>query len=412
MDASSTTPNNTPAKEEPEKYIRTFASDMDTLKKGGTPDLAPLHAATVSAGPVSPPPVQSTPTPVQSPTPPPAPPVFFHPPAKGEAKVAAPVVAAEPKNSPLQTYSADFSERVKKTHSSTATILAAEQDRTQRPFQPIPQASSGPNPFYLIGGIVLLIASIGGGSYVAYVHYWAPAAPAVAPTISAPIFFDEREEVSGAGEALLRAVQGSTGRPPLAGTVRLLHITGATSTAATIFSLLPLSAPDSLLRNLNVSGNMAGVITTGGTASPFFILSISSYSAFFSGMLAWEPLMPDYFRELFPPLSSSPPTPITSATTTTASSSPQATTTAEKIPKTVAKQKVPTSAATTTPQTPKATAGFFDVTVANRDVRVYRDTLGRDVFLYGFWDQSTLVIARNTAAFTEIVTRLSTSYTQ
>ena len=59
MDASST-PSATPGKE-PEKYIRTFAGDMDMVKKGGTPDFAPLGAVSPpkpTAPPIAPKPVQ------------------------------------------------------------------------------------------------------------------------------------------------------------------------------------------------------------------------------------------------------------------------------------------------------------------------------------------------------------------
>jgi hypothetical protein len=122
---------------------------------------------------------------------------------------------------------------------------------------------------------------------------------------------------------------------------------------------------------------MAGVVNAGGSQSPFFILSVLSYSNTFSGMLAWEKTMPRSLVRLFPPY------PVASGSTAS-TSSPQATT----------------------------VAGFSDATIANHDVRVYRDEAGRSVFLYGYWNQMTLVIARDTAAFVEILKRLATSRAQ
>ena len=52
---------------------------------------------------------------------------------------------------------------------------------------------------------------------------------------------------------------------------------------------------------------------------------------------------------------------------------------------------------------------FFDEVVANHDVRIYRDAEGRSILLYGYWNQTTLVIARDPSAFAEILGRLATS---
>ncbi len=360
MDAPSTQADAATAKDQPEKYIRTFAGDIDAVKKGGTPDLALLS-------PVPTPPVAQTRAVPQ------VPPTIVPP---------LPVTVEVPKNPPLETYENDFSQRVEATHASTATILAAEQDKTRVP----PAVLKEPphiSLLYSIAGTVLLIASIVGG-YVAYRHYTTPAPVTSVPSVSTPIFVDEREEISGTGSVLLQAIMGSVNRPFPVGTVRLLFVASTTSTI-NIFSLLPVSAPDVLLRNMNTTGSMAGVINIGGVQSPFFVLSVSSYSNIFYGMLSWEPLMPGHLAEFFP--SSSTATP---ATTTPATTTP----------------------ATTTPAMPAFVAGFYDTTIANHDVRVYRDASGRDILLYGFWNQATLIIARDAAAFTEIASRLGTARPQ
>jgi hypothetical protein len=51
---------------------------------------------------------------------------------------------------------------------------------------------------------------------------------------------------------------------------------------------------------------------------------------------------------------------------------------------------------------------FVDEVIANHDARVYSDA-GGEVIVYGYWNQNTLVLARDTAAFTEIMSRLATS---
>jgi hypothetical protein len=127
---------------------------------------------------------------------------------------------------------------------------------------------------------------------------------------------------------------------------------------------------------------MAGIVNAGGAETPFFILSVSSYSNTFAGMLSWETVMPRDLAVLFP----AHPTVVAAATS---------------------------SPATSTPQTvPLPAAAFKDEVVSNHDVRIYRDPAGRSVLVYGYWNQSTLILARDPAAFAEIAERLATSRTQ
>jgi hypothetical protein len=68
-----------------------------------------------------------------------------------------------------------------------------------------------------------------------------------------------------------------------------------------------------------------------------------------------------------------------------------------------------TSAPSVTPivAPPPPDQGFIDLVVANHDTRVYRDGTGRSILVYGYWDQTKLVIARDEAAFTAILERLA-----
>lgn len=366
----------------PEKYIRTFAGDMEILKKGGTPDLAPLGSP-----------------PADEPSPQPDP-LKVSVPSLAQAVTPAPsvVVPKPPQVSPLKTYSGDFTDRIKETNASTATVLAAEQDSGAQVPRRALLESPGSNLLYIIASVILVIAGIG-GIYAAYIHYRSlPEPVVVAPTIPAPIFVDEREEVSGTGSALIYAMKESVNRPLASGTVRLLYMASSTNPSSVFAALAALSAPDILLRNIHASGSMAGVIQAGGNQSPFFILSVASYSETFAGLLAWEPVLLLYLADLFPPY----PAP-------QASVAPVSTTTAATTTKKAAQNAASSTTSLQVVAPPAPAAQFFDTTVANHDARIYRDASGRPVLVYGYWNHTTLVIARDAATFTEILARLATA---
>ncbi|MFA6278630.1 MAG: hypothetical protein WCS97_02370 [Candidatus Paceibacterota bacterium] len=418
----------------PKKYIRTLAGDMEILKKGGTPDLSLLTE------PLAPPkmvvPTAAPPTPIEIPIPLPpteeptpsvnlgpipefqvnkpaiqpvtpfsipeietplVPPLPLPQPPIPQIPVPAPVPEPTPSQlwqeaMPLETYASDFSDRIKNMNASTSTVLAAEQDAAPHVPQPTIQKSSH-STLYSIAGVLLLIAGIG-GVYVAYTRNLEVTPPAIStPVASAPIFVDEQEQVAGTGIALLQAIEQSMDKQLASGSIRFLYLADATTTGSSIFSALQLPAPNVLLRNVSSVDGMAGIINVAGKQNPFFILSVASYSDTFSGMLSWESVMPRDLAQLFRPYPA--PTPITMATSTATVAS----TTAQKI-------------ATTTTSAPVFKSGFRDEVVNNHDTRVYRDTSGRSVLLYGYWNQKTLVIARDPAAFIEILDRLASARAQ
>lgn len=379
--------------EEPIKYIRTFAGDAAALKKGGMPDMVPFDGDAAVSIPVPPHPesfskpvrsdsfqssnkVHKDPSlnarpqekkPIVQPIPPP-PPIITHP-----------VVPSEALPSPIETYASDFSDRISEEHASPLTVLAAEQDSRTGNISSFPKKEvSRGSVWYAIISIGLLL--IGSATvYIAYSRYSKARAPVfLASPVSAPIFVDERQQISGTGAVLEQAIEQSVASPLASGTVRMFYSTDATTTSNNIFLDLQLPAPGILLRNIVATGGMAGVVHAGSTQSPFFILSVTSYTDTFAGMLSWESSMPSDLSGLFPAYSRS-----------TATSS--------------------TPSATTTSQISNISNQFVDKVVANHNVREYLDTSGRMVLLYGYWNQSTLIITRNVEAFTEIVSRLATS---
>jgi hypothetical protein len=401
---------------QPEKYGRTLARDIEILKEGGIPDLAPLAQSAPKERPATPPPVEGPPSPphAHTLTPPLVTPIEPHYSSK-ERLVAASHIAptppmpvsttesppslprartpAPPLVSPIKTYSGDFLEMVKETHASTATVLAAEQDKKQKWVPQEAPKKSRSNLLYVIAGAVLLIAG-GTGAYVAYTRYLSAVVPIV-PTFGAraPIFVDEREQLIGSGATLFRAVETSLARPPTPNAVRLLY----NNTDTNIFSTLLAGAPDIVLRNTNADDSMVGIVNAAGSTSVFFILSVSSYSNTFSGMLFWEKSIP---RDLAALWGAYP-----SLTGATVSTSPAGS------GKAGSGQATASSTSSGQATTTRAT-GFRDEVIANHDARVYRDSAGRSILLYGYWNQATLVIARDPIAFAEILQRLATSRAQ
>lgn len=415
MDTTKPTEGTAP-NEQPKKYIRTFAGDMAAVEKGIVPNLAPLEepksspaerlveaSPLVPATEIPPPaapmetpafrpdnlPPPHVPVPLQEPEiemetihiPPPPPPPLPQPPPKPQPEVIVSPIKAPETPVPLETYAGDFSDKVKETHASTATVLAAEQDAAQKAPEPMPESVRA-NILYLSLGAVLIIAS-SVGVYLAYARYQTSIAPIILePTVFTPIFVDEREQISGSGILLQKAIEQSVNQTLADDAVRLLYTTEATTTENNIFLALAPPAPNILLRNINSSSSMAGIINTSGTPSPFFILSVTSYGETFSGMLSWEKQMPRDLGAFFPAFRE----PTLSVSTTTV-----------------------TSVATST--VPMFIPGFRDEVVSDHDTRIYRDGKGRSILLYGYWNQTTLVIARDPASFTEILRRLAISRT-
>ncbi|MCX6786385.1 MAG: hypothetical protein NTU85_01000 [Candidatus Kaiserbacteria bacterium] len=413
---------------QPKKYIRTFAGDMEMLKKGGMPDLVPLSESKppptpperlIEASPVTPLPtggpipssneghVSASPLSVPLSRDEPLSPPLPEP--EEEKPIPLPPKVADGE-SPIKTYESDFSDRMKEEHASPVTVLAAEQDALPEKIEtPESVRHSRSNMLYTIAGAVLIVAG-GVGVYITYTKHLAAIAPVIfTPAVSAPIAVDDRQEISGVGTALIQAIEQSVNRLIASGSIRFLYMTSGDN----VFSALQTPAPDVLIRNLKTDGSMAGVVNVGGNPSntlgtgqsPFFILSVASYGETFSGMLSWESSMPRDLTELFPPYV----VPIVSTTT----SSAVATTTATTTPKVKTKATTATTTqkvASTT--TPTAIASFRDEVIGNHDVRIYRDAAGRSVLLYGYWNQATLIIARTPSAFTEILNRLANAKAQ
>ncbi len=408
-----------PAPKKAERYIRTFAGDMAVTQQGGEPDLVPYEKhqeAVASLKPITPPAPVAEPLAPSAPVPPPPPEMTWNEQLReaAKARVEARIVEDEAAGihrsterpraivtedmvSPLRTYADDFTDRVASEGASRVSILAAEQDAGSHSVAEEEPEMSPLKKRLSIGAGVLLLVVGGSGVYYAYTKYVAAHLPVPIISLSrAPIYYDEEEELSGEGSVLLNAIATAVGHPLGAKKVRLITSTSATTTRQGLFVALGLGAPSVLVRNIVGSESMLGVVNAGAGTSPFFILEVASYNETFAGMLAWEPRMQRDLATLYP-LPIVPvvlPELITGTSTATSTKLGAATTSSSTSP---------------APTAPTQTPGFRDEVVANYDVRVYRDSFGAVVLLYGYTDQRTLVIAKDVPAFTEIVTRLAAS---
>ena len=440
----------------PQKYIRTFAGDVAVVQKGGMPDLAPLTPSTAPASPepvapvapiaapspswdekvreetlarlrakvaekeaLQPPPIRVEVAPPPVPTPPPSvveqtapevvevspPPIPVPPPVIERPPQAVEEVAPLETPSPIHTYSGDFSDELKEKHASTATVLAAEQDAAPLVVEQEPRESGLRKAVFLSMGAVLIIGG-GAGAYYAYTIYANANLPIIiAPVITAPIAVDEKEEVTGEGVTLMQVVSRSTGKALSVGSVRQLYSTNATTTRRSIFVMMRPQAPDILLRNVQGAKSMAGIINVGNGESPFFVLSVNSYNDSFAGMLSWESTMVNALTLIYPPYPTLSPAPVVPVETKVVVVATGKSTSKSKIANKSVSKVATSTASVVAP--PVAIPAFHDEIIANHDVRVYRDAVGQSVLLYGYWNQTTLIIARDAAAFTEILRRLA-----
>lgn len=334
----------------------------------------------------------------------PIPPVYREPvlePIPQARPAPTPVVAPKPVQKPQEaptnfhSYSTDFADQKVATNASSFSVLAAQQDAAQD-AQPQVSAKVKRAPVLAIAlGTVLLVLAAG-GAYAAYLYVGSrQAVPTLTAKVPSLIFADEFKKVDGVGTDLMQALAMTASDPLVQGTALVTYvaqpatgepgvIAGSPAPGGVLVKALNLAAPDLLLRNITEKSTV-GVINEGGETRTFFVLRVSSYERTFAGMLTWEPLMERELALLYP-LYTSEETDAVSLSTTTASTTPTAT-------------------SQTGPAVSKVR--FEDVVVANRDVRILRDTRGRSLLLYGYADKETLIIARNEAAFAALLTRLS-----
>jgi hypothetical protein len=318
---------------------------------------------------------------------------------------AFPVIAQKEGPSPIHTYTTDFADRVEQKGATAFTVMAAEADAQPAPARAAQpkRASTRSIATVIIGVFLILIA--GAGATAAYLYVRTHQSVAIVPEVPSLVFADDRQALTGEGTQLVDAI-AQAGETPLGDNqVRVLYLTTSSTTpdgktvsiplsGGRLIGALQLAAPDILLRNVS-SESTVGVVHAGTETRAFFIMKVLSYERTFAGMLQWEKSIGSDLGGLYPDYPVATPQP-TIATTT----------------KIVNGKRV--VATTTIQAAPVASVPdrFIDEIVANHDVRALKDGQNRTVLLYGYTDKTTLIIARDEAAFTELVSRLSATKQQ
>lgn len=288
---------------------------------------------------------------------------------------------------PIHTYKSDFAEHIDEKNASVFSVLAAEKDARGGSLETLRPHKKGQSRL-IIGGMLILLGIV--GVYTAY--RWSQDL-SIVPTeqaIPSLVFADARKELAGGGPDLLAAL-AEAGKDLPKGNVLVTYITNASTTDEGIISFpasggvfiaqLGLPAPSILLRNIEDVSTVGVINTTEPRA--FFILRVSSFEHTFAGMLEWEETMGQDLAVLYPAYVDPAP-PVVEVATSTAT-----TTTPVVVPP------------------PPPPPVFVDVVVASRDARTLVDHQGRTILLYGYRDKQTLIIARDEAAFTQLVERLA-----
>ncbi len=268
-------------------------------------------------------------------------------------------VEALHKGSPLQsirTISNDIAE--KKT--SVEQIILAEREKN-RPRSTI-------DPKRSIFSILLSIILLAGGLLA--IGFWyltennQQNPPPAIVNIKQIIPAESIKKISlASGESVASAIQTASNQQPSQSNkiVQLVFYdnTGSQLNGTDFSSLLSPSAPDWFNRSID-SDFFAGIYNAPEEGQPLFIFKVNSFESAYAGMLKWEQTM---YEDLG-----------------------------------FANAKV----ASTSPE-------WSDAIIKNKDVRVLKDSFGKDLILYSFTDKQTLLIAIGQEAFDEAVARLTTS---
>ena len=314
------------------------------------------------------------------------PPTFPTPPPAASARYTSSV----PTNLPgadagpdrIRTFGGDVDSETRGGRQSAFSILAAQADapRYAQETTVVQTRATGRGLAYALAGTVLVV----GGSLVLYFsfNYFIARSPVQIIT-GAPagrIAGDTSIALSGSGSGLLTQLANAAGGTIPQGDIELVYLSAGTTTAGggALINALQLPAPSILLRNIDDSSSV-GILHGDEGSRVFFVLSAlsdypdSSHQRVFAGMLSWESTMGQDLAQLYP-----------------------------SYPIQVQLD------ASGTPATPAA-PHFVDETVQSHDVRALKDADGETILLYGFRDQTTLVIARDETAFSILLARLSAS---
>ncbi len=289
----------------------------------------------------------------------------------------------------IHTYKTDFSDEARAKGASRISILATQADAQGRAAA-VPQIKTKKKSHaFLIAGAVLLILAGGASIYFAFSFVTGHPPISIGPSVPSLIFADDRVELRGESFELRRGLADLSEHSLPQGGVVVAYITYSTTTEKGTVTTLPaeggalirsmdLPAPEILLRNI-APASTVGAVRAGEETRPFFILRVASFERTFAGMLDWERTMANDLTLFYP------------------------------MHPEIVREPVGTTTEPAPPAPAVFNAVFADEVVDNHDVRILRDAAGRSILLYGYRDKETLIVARDEAAFAELLARLSST---
>ena len=251
----------------------------------------------------------------------------------------------------IHTLESDTAEAITKNNISKAQIFAAQEKKeAERVVVEEKETSSYEyKNIFLMGVLIVVLLGISYGVFIFFQNQ-SKKIPVPANTASASteiISYDSVKSIifSNSTKLYNDAVATST-----KGGITFFKLN---SNVKDLLLALSPSLPQDFFRSIQDKGFFGSF-----DGSNFIILSVDSYDHSYAGMLAWEPLMNN---DLFP-LFGIPPT--------------------------------------------TSLAHFEDRTLSNRDIRAALDTEGNTLFVWGFYNPQTLIIARNDDTFSVVTNKL------
>lgn len=273
---------------------------------------------------------------------------------------------------PIRTFNSDLAEAVREHGGSVVRVAIAEDERKRQEFQET-SIRSKKNKAFLIGGIVLVLGSVGAGIYTYKHRRAAGVAVVVTPAVpSSLVSSDSAQAIDTSGMLvgdMVSAIQGVVANPGIQpGQVKNIILTKTANGAATrpsasdFLTALDAHVPDTFLRSLN-SQYMLGTYLYGTGDNLFLVIQGTAHDYMLSGMLAWEPYL---FTDM-----------------------------------------APLFGIDTSVYSKNQLAGmhFSDALIGNRDVRAVLDADKNPVLYYSFLDPNTVVIATSPKTLTEVIRR-------
>jgi len=277
----------------------------------------------------------------------------------------------------LRTYASDMAEAVKQNEMSVIKIAMAEKEKRDREdVYKKAEGTTGSKIFFVIGGIILVIAAIIGAYFIIQQKKAKEIPqPIVSSEVETFIAYDSKLNIDVTNisnvDNLATAIREETKTntqlvEALFLTKDVNGITGNLTTG-NFLSLIGTTMPNALERSLSDKFLLGKYSEANNNSGIFLIFQTTDYNQAYASMLAWEKTMANDLAKIF-------------------------------------NMKLPVSADGTTQITPGKK--WKDILINNKDVRVLYGDTGEGLIYYAFTNKNDFVITNNIEALKEIMGRL------